>query len=161
MKARPETRLFDREDFQIDLNEEKFEVEFSAEPRTCSSLCMYFSVMGSNSAVGVASRNDSIIGKSYSTFAYLKNPARSFLLMAPTLKTKSAIHFRLAFEILEHVPVIHLVVKGNPGEEILTWIDVSTGAVILSLNKGLRVSTACSKSESELHGDAPKTCFKT
>ena len=117
--------------------------------------------MGSSSAVGVASRNDSIIGRSYSTFAYLKNPARSFLLMAPTFEIKSAIYLRLHFEIQEHVSIIHLIVKGNVGGDVLTWIDVGTRAVILSLDKGLKVSTTCSRSKSELHEDAPKTCTKT
>ena len=43
--------------------------------------------MGSNTAVGMASRKDSIMGKLNSVFAYLKNPAKPFFLIAPTAKS--------------------------------------------------------------------------
>ena len=72
----PEDYIFDRRDWR----------KSTLRAQTCSSLCTYSFVMGSNSAVGVASRNDSSMGKSNSVFAYLKNPARSFLLIAPTLR---------------------------------------------------------------------------
>ena len=78
---RMKRKLFFPEDCIFDSGDRR---KSTLRAQTCSSLCTYSFVMGSNSAVGVASRNDSSMGKSNSVFAYLKNPARSFLLIAPT-----------------------------------------------------------------------------